>query len=840
MNNVMNNGMMNLTVSLFGNFYDNEPTFRCLTDVVALAKSEQMERLTLNIRQLRAYAANAATPVAQAIEAKNRADKLKQQLPSFLSNVYCEHGKMRKHIVRFLPMAGFDVDHISEQEVLTLMERLKADPHVVMAQPSCSRRGVHFVIRHDADQWLNSLWNGSDLQPYYCVWQQARAYVQTTFNVTVDDKCKNPEHIFGICHDEVIHFAPEATALHIDTALNTHDMQHDATPPAAPTTTGLAAAGTYSANIYDVAERIIRRIEDKGTRFAPGSRNDFVLRFALAANKYGVPQSEAEGFCQDHFAEADFTEKEICTTIQSAYSKTMEHGTICAVCADAHQYVKNNKVYNSLIINDSNFHKHDCATAQTAQTAQNSKICHEEISFKQTFSDKIDEQDWCDFFLPVLNSMDDAEGKDKMILGTLVNLSGMLPNIYGIYSGHTVYPPLYLLFYGPTASRKGEIGSCQFITKPLKQEIVGRYEQELREYQMAHSLWESKGAKASEKATRGEEPQEPEYRSPIIPANSSASAAYIALKANGGWGIMFETEAATLTQSLLSDYGDYSSGLLAAFHHEPIKMNRVRDKVRFDIDEPRLAIGLTCTAGQLPKLFPTFEDGLGNRFLYYGLNRKLTWINPFKQIDKPLDEVYEELGKQALVLYHEMMNLRERRIQFMLTQEQVSQFNTFFSDLLMEQFAMLGDGISSFIFRLGLSAFRIAMILTLLRRYSEWDKSAPLFDGNTQALLCGDKDFTMALTIMNTLVNHTATIYAALAKEDEGLLNQQLAELTHAERIIYNALNDEFTTNDLKNVAIEKNINADTARRYLGKFANTYHIVERVKNGLYRKTKKQA
>ena len=46
MNNVMNNGMMNLTVSLFGNFYDNEPTFRCLTDVVALAKSEQMERLT--------------------------------------------------------------------------------------------------------------------------------------------------------------------------------------------------------------------------------------------------------------------------------------------------------------------------------------------------------------------------------------------------------------------------------------------------------------------------------------------------------------------------------------------------------------------------------------------------------------------------------------------------------------------------------------------------------------------------------------------------------------------------------------------------------------------------
>ena len=65
--------IINLQVSLFASFFDNEPVSRRLEDVVGLARSEQMERLTLNIRQLRAYAANAATPVAQAIEAKNRA-----------------------------------------------------------------------------------------------------------------------------------------------------------------------------------------------------------------------------------------------------------------------------------------------------------------------------------------------------------------------------------------------------------------------------------------------------------------------------------------------------------------------------------------------------------------------------------------------------------------------------------------------------------------------------------------------------------------------------------------------------------------------------------------------
>jgi len=825
-------------VSFFANFYDNEPVGRALKDVVNLAMSESVKRLTLEIRRLRGIANDETSPIDQALDAKNKADKMKKSLPSFMTNVVCEHGKTRKDIVSFLPFVGFDVDHITEGRVIELMQVLNENQYVVIAEPSCSRTGVHFMIMIDTAQWLNDRWDGKDMKPYEFVWTQAKAYVERTFCVDVDEKCKNPEHIFGICYDELVHYKENPVALHIDTtkyvgssakATSTHfgstQYGHN----------GFVSAGSYSASIYEVSDMIIRHIEEKGTYFSKGSRNDFVLRFALACNQYGVSQSEVESFCTTNFAESDFKDREIKATIRSAYSKTSEHGTFCAPCASAHQYAKIRKENNSLIISNDIISEHACADAQTAQNSSEKK--DEELSFHQTFSDKIDAEDWCGYFKPVLASMEDAEGKDKMILGTLVQNSGIIPNYYGIYGGHTVYPPLYILFYGPSASRKGEIGSCQFITKPLKNEIVGQYQQELTEYQMAHSVWESKGGKAADKAERGEEPREPEYRSPIIPANSSASAAYLALKANGGWGIMFETEAAALTQSLLSDYGDYSSGLLAAFHHEPIKMNRVKDKVRFDIDEPRLAIGLTCTAGQLPKLFPTFEDGLGNRFLYYGLNRKLVWINPFKKIDKPLDEVYEDLGKESLEVYHQMKDLRDRRIQFMLKDDQIEQFNIFFSDLLMEQFAMLGDGISSFIFRLGLCTFRISMILTLLRRYSDWDKSKPFFADNEQAILCSDKDFKIALTIMNTLVNHTATIYAALAKDDEGLVKKELAEMTQPERVLYDALNDEFTSEDVKNVANANHINPDTARRYLGKYVNQYHVAERIKNGLYHKSK---
>lgn len=506
----------------------------------------------------------------------------------------------------------------------------------------------------------------------------------------------------------------------------------------------------------------------------------------------------------------------------------------CAPCANAQQYAKKVKEDNSLILNYSVTGKQQCADAQTAQKSADDEM---NLKFNQTFSDNIPEDYWCDYFKPVLATMDDAESKDKMILGTIDVNSGMIPNYYGIYGGHTIYPPIYIIFYGPSASRKGEIGCCSAIAKPLKNEIVGKYQQAMDEYREAHTLWESKGGKTADKAERGEEPKEPEYRSPIIPANSSASAAYQALNANGGWGIMFETEASTLTHSLLSDYGDYSDGLLKAFHHESIPMNRVKDKLHIDIENPRLAIGLTCTPGQLPKLFPTFEDGLGNRFLYYGLNRKLVWINPFKKIEKPLEEVYEDLGKESLDLYHEMKDLGNRRIQFLLKEEQIEQFNSFFSDLLMEQFAMLGDGISSFIFRLGISTFRIAMTLAILRRYSEREEGKPLFADNEQAIICGDKDFFIAMTIINTLVNHTATIYSALAKDDEGLGNKHLAALSAPERKLYDELGMEFDTQSINEAAIRLQMNLDTVRRYVGNYVNKYHIADRVKNGLFRKAR---
>lgn len=494
---------------------------------------------------------------------------------------------------------------------------------------------------------------------------------------------------------------------------------------------------------------------------------------------------------------------------------------------------------NSLIINNDdilckNTHK-EIVHALSALSPKNVKEMENlPKNTDQTFSGHLEHSDWCGFLAPLVECADNNEDTDKLVLGAIAILSGMLPNIYGIYGGHVVYPPIYIIFFGPAASRKGEIQSCMQILKPLKNEVRRGYEAEMTQYAELHAQWEAQGGRGAQKAERGPEPKEPKFRSPQIPANSSASAAYLALEANGGQGIMFETEADVLSQSLLSDYGDYSAGLRAAFHHEPIQMNRVRDKLHVEIDEPRLAVCLTCTPGQIPKLFPSFENGLGSRFLFYGLTRHLEWLNPFRKTDKTLDEVMADMGSEALELVHEMLALGNTRIQFVLSEEQQKRFNKFFSETLQEQFSMLGDGITSFVFRMGLSVFRIAMVLSLLRKFSDRPFGLPMFQKGEQTLLCSEEDFTTTLRIMDTLINHTARVYSALVDEENMTEEEEMKNLNDTERQIFHELGSEFTNHDLLQIVDRRGLKKRSVYNSLKHYIDN-NLAVRVQRGVYRK-----
>lgn len=832
MNNVLEN-----KVSCLANFYDNEPIGRALKDIVGLATSEAVKKLTLDIRHLRSIANNSNTPIVQALDAKKKADNLKKNLPSFLTDVYCEHGKKRSDISSFQPFIGFDVDHITEQDTEALMELLKADPHIPIAEPSCSRTGVHFIVLIDAADWLNQMWDGKDIDPYKYVWNLAKDYVEGTYNVDVDVKCMNPEHIFGICFDELVHYKENPEPLHIDT----NAYVPVCAKPSAKSNNHQAPCGSYHASMSEVENRIKKMLQSSGSTFTSGNRNNYVHRFALLCNDFGVDQSEAESYCQSYFVDSDFTATEVARTVNSAYSNTSAHGTlgltVSATSAIPSSMGNSRNSENSAIFStfDSN-----TDTGGLAEVA-------ESIAALPTFSDKINFEEMPGILKKICETQQDAVHRDKMTLGSLTMFGGMMgyanyyegerAGIYGIYSGSCVYAPFYTVIYGNASSGKGDVKYCSYLASEIRQEVVGSYKAEMEEYQERLSQWEAENKGKNKSGTPA--PKEPEYRDIMIPGNSSSAAYTLHIHANGGAGISVETEGDTISAMLNSDFGNYSDLWRKAFHHEPISISRRTEKLHVEIEDPRLAILITETPGQVASMFSSsWENGLGSRFIFYYLpNDKLEFRDVFAHQDRTFEDIYKDLGREFTPLYHALQGRKGHPLQFVFSKEQQHTFLNYFNELLHEKFAQLGNGIEAVVFRFGLILFRISMVLTALRRLDKprsYDE--PIFDDNENALVCDTLDFKIAMTIVETLIEHSARVFSVLNKELDNPFATQGIQLSQEEIKLYNALPDsEFETKDFIATAAAIKIPTRTAERMLGEMTSKKQIIVRIRRGVYAK-----
>ncbi len=459
--------------------------------------------------------------------------------------------------------------------------------------------------------------------------------------------------------------------------------------------------------------------------------------------------------------------------------------------------------------------------------------------FGYTFSDKIIEENLPSFLKFIFQYHPDVVSRDKMLLGALNVISGLMGGanaLFGIYGGRRIYAPIYTLLYGSAATRKGDLLFCKLLARPVRTEMRREYEDAKAKYEEELVAYEAQG-RGKSKAERGPAPKEPPYTDPFLPGNSSASAEYRAMDANGGWGMIFETEADTISNMLDSDYGDYSDFWRKAYHHESVSMSRVSEKIHIDIENPRLSVFITCTPGQVSTLFPSFENGLGSRFQFYSLpDDKLEFMDVFAQSDNSLEETYKQKGEELLPLYHALKGRKDNPMQFVMSKAQQNEFIETFQEVLVEQFQMLGAGINAFVFRTALALFRYAMVLTALRRLSEWNKVDDLFPEDERALVCDDRDFHTAMQIVSCLIFHTARVYAVLAKENENPFVQRGVNLSRDELYVYNALPaGEFRTADFISVAAEKNISKRTAERMLGKMGNVYRIIVPVRRGVFRK-----
>lgn len=194
-----------------------------------------------------------------------------------------------------------------------------------------------------------------------------------------------------------------------------------------------------------------------------------------------------------------------------------------------------------------------------------------------------------------------------LLFGSLISLSAVMPHVCGVYGGKRVYANLYGFVVAPPASSKGRLADVIQLIKPIDDEIrlIGQQEQE--QYQLELAKYKA------EKNPDAIAPKQPPMRRLLLPANASSTAMYQALNDNHGSGITFETEGDTASQTLKSDYGNYSDGLRKAFHHEPISYMRRKDAEDAYIQHPRWSVLLSGTPAQVTSFIPNSENGLFSR-----------------------------------------------------------------------------------------------------------------------------------------------------------------------------------------------------------------------------------
>ena len=306
-----------------------------------------------------------------------------------------------------------------------------------------------------------------------------------------------------------------------------------------------------------------------------------------------------------------------------------------------------------------------------------------------TFSDKLNINDLPPIIRDGAQKQSTSEERDKVILSMLNLASGFSPNVCGIYDRRLVFPPFYNFIVALSGSDKGIIPACLAVVEPIIREIRSRYEAAHHEYLKKKAAYDALSKKEKANAT---EPEEPPYRSPLISVNASATAFYQDLAANDGWGAIFETEADTLTQAIKQDYGDYSSGLRKAFHHETIDYSRRKDNEHVYVDKPRMSILLTCTPGQVPLLLSpqNTENGLANRFVFYLLRKSRGWRNVFEDCEETLSEQMAPLGLRFKAIYDDLQAFSKEPLKFTLNEEQKIRFNQFFEPLYNEQVGLHG------------------------------------------------------------------------------------------------------------------------------------------------------
>ena len=387
-----------------------------------------------------------------------------------------------------------------------------------------------------------------------------------------------------------------------------------------------------------------------------------------------------------------------------------------------------------------------------------------------------------------------------------------MPQVSGVYDGGICFPNLYTFVIAPAASGKGALIYARALGMKYHEKLLEESRTAQQAYNREHIHYESELVKYK-KGKLSEAPQAPKekpFRKLFIPANSSSAMLIRQLSSNKEGGILFESEADTLGNVLKQDWGGYSDLMRKAFHHEAISYSRKFNDQYIEIEKPKLTVVLSGTPSQILTLIPSSEDGLFSRFLFYVFEVDANWrdVSPQgKQQD--FHSFFQDQSKEVMKM---ILYLKEHSTSFQFTPKQWQELNKVFSDILQQTDQFRGPSALSIVKRLGSILFRIAMVLSALRKFAKKEKTTSIF--------CRDDDFSTALLIVEKYLEHALFLYERLPQN----IKSSFQFKNVRKQSFFEDLPDHFSKKKAKSIGKQLKISARSIDRYLAELVNAGYL----------------
>lgn len=651
----------------------------------------------------------------------DKANRIKNKLLGFTTSGTFGAPRSKDTIESYSQTICLDFDYVPEAE-LDKLKQLVNNCHFTLASfisPSGQGLKVFTLVDSNADAHTD-------------VYIQVANYYKDLTGYENDAKCKDVTRLCFVSYDPELFYNENAGIFGIE-------------EEAQPSISGVRQEYINNSRAEERLDECLKFTKKK-EQYYNGNRNNFVCFFANNANRWGISETETLNFCTTNF---DLEEKEIRATVESVYKNNI---------ADFARFAKVTKL-QSLESNNDNDEPADDLIKSTPYIPES---VYENLP---------------PTLLECCKVFTDFRERDVFLTGALAILSGCLPNVSGEYSGNLVYPNLFSFILAPAASGKGALKFAKVLANKYHAKTLDKSVQDKKDYD-AKIAASKKVAKKTYPTLIGGLPKEPKFKVVYIPANTSNAKVIQHLEHNGGKGIICETEADTLGQTLKNEWGSYSDMLRKAFHHETISISRKTDSEFVEVNEPQLSVALSGTPKQVFGIINSAEDGLFSRFIFYVFKTDSIWLDPSPRGNPiNLTKFFEKQSQHVLNMV-EFFESDEMILK--LTDEQWEELNAEFKAFLEQINTFVSEDALSVVKRLGLILYRFCMIFSAIRKFET--------NNHSKEIYCTDVDFKTALALTKVYLEHSIMMFNNLPKQGE----QGVFKSSKNKQMFFDALPDSF------------------------------------------------